>query len=99
MFLFPSLIQKNINIKELRICEGDSEKSFTQYQGCTFHKVGEFILFIDGSLALRPMPGHSRIQQIYDDYMKKWLCNRKEGREEKKEGRKEGKGGGRESGY
>lgn len=60
-FTLP-VIQKNINIKELRICEGDSEISFTQYQGCTFHEVGEFILFIDGSLALRPTPGHSRIQ-------------------------------------
>lgn len=77
MFLFPSSLQKYINIKELGVCEGDSEKSFTQYEGCTFHGVGEFTLFIEGSLALRPVPCHSRTQQIYDEYMKKWLCNRK----------------------
>lgn len=65
------VMQKYINTKELGVCEGDSEKSCTQCQGCTFHEVREFILFIDGSLAPRPVPGQSRIQQIRNEYINK----------------------------
>lgn len=37
MFPVPLKYTENINIKELGVCEGDSE----QYWGCTFHKIGD----------------------------------------------------------